>query len=240
MRTAATTSPSWPCPAAGTASCSRGEECDPAATPVDPCCGADRGLPRAAWGWAAAVAVVFFLPWVHGSLVLSGARVDAEHPAMDRGAVTVGMIQPNTDPWEKWTESGTSLIRRYFAMTNGLLDSSRGPRPAIVLWPETAMPYFILAPQNRSLLNEIRAQVAGLNVSLLTGLPQMVEYPDPAKAPAGAKRLRGTNERYDSFNAAAFIQPGVDSIPWYGKMKMVPLAERIPYADVFQAFDFLR
>ncbi|MBM2846914.1 MAG: Apolipoprotein N-acyltransferase, partial [Bacteroidetes bacterium] len=31
-----------------------------------------------------------------------------------------------------------------------------------------------------------------------------------------------------------------ERIPWYGKMKMVPLAERVPYADAFYFFDFLR
>ena len=176
-----------------------------------------RRIPRAAWGWTAAIVLVFFLPWVYGTAVLSGATIDGAHPAMDRGTVTVGMIQSNTDPWEKWTESGTSLIMRYFRLTGRLVDSARGPRPDIVLWPETAMPYFILAPQNRSLLGEIRARVADLNVSLLTGLPQIIEYPEGTKAPAGAKRLKGSTERYDAFNAAAFIQPGVDRSPGTGR-----------------------
>ena len=87
---------------------------------------------------------------------------------------------------------------------------------------------------------EIRAKLDFLDVPVLTGLPQMVVYRDPARAPGSAKTVAATGQRYDTFNAAALLQPGVDSIPWYGKMKMVPLAERVPYADFFRAFDFLR
>ncbi len=49
-----------------------------------------------------------------------------------------------------------------------------------------------------------------------------------------------TGERYEAYSATAFLQPGVDDVSWYGKMTMVPIAERVPYADAFYAFDFLR
>ncbi|MBM2841208.1 MAG: Apolipoprotein N-acyltransferase, partial [Bacteroidetes bacterium] len=77
-------------------------------------------------------------------------------------------------------------------------------------------------------------------VPLLSGLPHAVYYEDSTQAPPSARRSPGTGERYDSFNAAAFFQPGDSVIPWYGKMKMVPFAERVPYADAFYFFDFLR
>jgi apolipoprotein N-acyltransferase len=46
--------------------------------------------------------------------------------------------------------------------------------------------------------------------------------------------------RYDSYNAAALLQPGEKAVQWHGKMKMVPLAERIPYAEFFSGLEFLR
>ncbi|MGA9121423.1 MAG: apolipoprotein N-acyltransferase [Bacteroidota bacterium] len=182
--------------------------------------------------------VVFLAPLAYGLVVLSHADVDGEHPAMDKGSVTVGMIQPNLNPWERWSARGMSIIDQCWQLTEQL--THRSPRPEIVLWPETVMPYFLLLPSNRWLLEEMRSRSASDSVSILTGLPQMVIYPDSARAPRSSKSNPSTGERYDTFNAAAFIQPGVDSIPWYGKMKMVPFAERVPYAEFFSSFDFLR
>jgi apolipoprotein N-acyltransferase len=68
----------------------------------------------------------------------------------------------------------------------------------------------------------------------------MSVYEDSSLAPPSAKRIRSTGERYDDFNAAAFFQPRKREVDWYGKMKMVPLAERVPYADAFYYLDFLR
>ena len=113
------------------------------------------------------------------------------------------------------------------------------PKPDLVLWPETAIPYFVLTKENTTTRDYLRDRLDRIGVPVLSGLPQAVYYEDSTKAPPSAKRLVN-GERYDAFNAAAFFQPGVVEIPWYGKMKMVPIAERVPYADAFYVFDFLR
>ena len=182
--------------------------------------------------------IVFIAPLIYGIIVLSNAHVDGSHPAMDKGTVTVGIIQPNLDPWERWAAHGRSIIDKCWTLTGDL--TSGNNRPDIVLWPETVMPYFLLLPSNAGLLTEMRIRAARDSVAVLLGLPQMVEYPDSQKAPKSSRRDPMTGGRYDIFNAAAFLQPGVDSVPWYGKMKMVPIAERVPYADFFSALDFLR
>jgi apolipoprotein N-acyltransferase len=124
-------------------------------------------------------------------------------------------------------------------MTDSLVMHST-PKPDLVLWPETAMPYYILVPKNRAMLEFVRSRIEELGVPVLFGLPHAVYYDDTTKAPPSAKRIEVTGERYDAFNSTAFIQPGVEEIPWYGKMKMVPVAERVPYADAFYFLDFLR
>ncbi|HTX99772.1 MAG TPA: apolipoprotein N-acyltransferase [Bacteroidota bacterium] len=182
--------------------------------------------------------VLFLAPLVFGLVVLSTASVDGEHPAMDRGTVTVGLVQPNLDPWERWSAHGREILEKCWSLTDRLVRET--PRPQIVLWPETVMPYFLLTPSNAWLLNETRSRAAQDSVAVLLGLPQMVEYPDASRAPKSSRTDAATGERYDIFNAAAFIQPGQDSVPWYGKMKMVPIAERVPYAEFFSGLDFLR
>ena len=183
---------------------------------------------------AAGIIAVYLLPSIGGGIVLSQA------PASLTGkTITVGMVQANLDPWEKWTHSGFQTIDLHLSLTRRLLSDPTKPRPDMILWPETAIPYYLLTQENAPSLRYLRDRVDSMGVPILSGLPQAVYYNDTTKAPPSAKRLRGSGERYDAFNAAAFFQPGVEEVPWYGKMKMVPIAERVPYADAFYFFNFL-
>ena len=184
--------------------------------------------------------VLYLLPIAYGTVVLRRHPAEDLLPRPGSPSVTVGMVQPNLDPWDKWTLSGVQTIELYERETRRLMDSVGSARPDIVLWPETAIPIYLLVPRYAGLLGRFKQDVTGLGVSVLSGLPQAVFYPDSSRAPRTAKRIPGTGERFDAFNAAAFFQPGSDSIPWYGKMKMVPLAERVPYAEMFAFLDFLR
>lgn len=186
---------------------------------------------------------LYFLPALYGMKVLRAAPpMDHAVPTSEMGKqklVTVGMIQSNVDPWEKWKQTGMEIIELYMRMTDSLVKHA-SPKPDLVLWPETAMPYYILVPKNRPMLSFVRSRIEDLGVPVLFGLPHAVYYDDTTKAPPSAKRIEATGERYDAFNSTAFIQPGVEEVPWYGKMKMVPIAERVPYADAFYFLDFLR
>jgi apolipoprotein N-acyltransferase len=193
---------------------------------------------RKSWLIAATLVIVFILPRIYGEYILW--TPEANTPLDPKRTLRVGIVQSNIDPWEKWSNvsSGYETIRQYIAATTSL---ARGQNPPqIVLWPETAIPYYVLTERNAQLKDEIQKEVDWLGVSVLSGLPQAVYYADSTRALPTSKRDRLTGQRYDSFNAAAFFQPGVSEVPWYGKMKMVPFAERIPYADLFAFADFLR
>ena len=178
-------------------------------------------------------AAVFFAPRWYGADVHAKAQEEIQLPT-----ITVGIIQPNIDPWEKWRRNGFDVARTYLEKTRELL-RDKSVRPDVVLWPETAIPEFLLLPSRQNLLDTIRNELDRLDVSVLTGVQHAVYYEDSTLAPPSAKRSI-TGQRYDVFNAAAFVQPGTSEIPWYGKMKMVPIAERVPYADAFYFMDFLR
>ncbi|HTY58511.1 MAG TPA: apolipoprotein N-acyltransferase [Bacteroidota bacterium] len=196
-------------------------------------------LPRRTIGLAALLALIFVLPTVEGTWVLSGAPRAGEWAHGGRH-ITVGIVQSNVDPWEKWARPEGDLVSLYLGLTNRLIGRMNSPRPQIVLWPETAITGFPLLPRSRRVLDRLRAGVDSMHVAVLTGIDHAVVYSDPSKAPPSARSFSGSEGRYDTFNAAAFIQPGRSDIPWYGKMKMVPIAERIPYADMFAFLDFMR
>ena len=183
---------------------------------------------------ASGILAIYFLPKIYGGIVLSNAP-----KSLPKKTITVGLVQANLDPWEKWTKSGFKTIELHLDLTQHLVNDSTKPKPDLVLWPETAIPYYVLTKENAASLKYLKERIDQIGVPVLSGLPQAIYYKDPNDAPPSAKRLPD-GERYDAFNAAALFQPGVDSIPWYGKMKMVPIAERVPYADAFQFLDVFR
>jgi apolipoprotein N-acyltransferase len=176
-------------------------------------------------------------PSLHGWFVLRGLRSETITAS---SGVNVGIIQADIDPWDKWTQNGYSTVDLYMGRTRALVESTATNRPDIVLWPETAFPFDILAPANRDLLASLQHQLGDLNVSVLTGLPHRVNYSDSISAPRSARKDRVTRQRYDWFNSAALLQSGDGSPAWYGKMKLVPFAERVPYAEALVFMDFLR
>ena len=188
---------------------------------------------------AATTVLLAVLPSLYGRIVLSSAGSGEVAPDDPRG-VTVGIIQSNVDPWDKWKANGFETHALYMDLTKRLMDSAGAPTPDIILWPETAAPLDVLGPQNATVLASIKEHLAAWNTTLLTGLPHKVIYPDSLRAPKSARKEKLSSTRYDWFNAATFIQPDTATPAWYGKMKMVPFAERIPYADMFQSLDFLR
>lgn len=185
----------------------------------------------------AAMIVLYFLPQLQGWYVLSSA------PPMNARAkgktIAIGMVQSNVDPWEKWERDPNEILGRYYASTDSLMARSPGLKPDLVLWPETAIPMDLLYRANAPLLSDLHAHVDRWGASVLSGMEHAEFYADTATAPPSARRS-ATGKRFDWYNAASFFQPGVEDVRWYGKMKMVPIAERVPYADAFYFLDFLR
>jgi apolipoprotein N-acyltransferase len=200
---------------------------------------ARRGLTgnRTAASLVAGILLLFMLPWLHGWL--RGPSLPPEGEGESTTSVVVGIIQSNADPWEKWRKPGYQVVRDYLGRTAALLERTGAERPQIVLWPETAIPFYLLSERQAMLYGEFRAGLDTLPSSILTGVPHAVLYEDSTQAPPSARRL-SDGRRYDAFNSAVLFQPGSPDYQWYGKMKMVPFAERVPYADAMMFADFLR
>jgi len=202
-------------------------------------CAPERFRPRLALRKAGGLTLLYILPSVLGTIILSGAPPRGG-PGGNGTPVTVGIVQSNVDPWVKWESADSDLVSLYTGLTQRLVTEHPLRPPQIVLWPETAIIGFPLLPGSRPVLNRLRTAVDSMHVSVLSGIDHLVAYSNPSSAPPSARSFAGTGRKFDTFNAAAFIEPGTEEIPWYGKMKMVPIAERIPYADVFAFLDFMR
>jgi len=154
----------------------------------------------------AALIVVVAGPLIAGKVIL--ARADyAEGPR-------VSLVQPDIGGQDKWDKSfRDSTMRILSEMT------LEAPRSRLVVWPETAMPFF--ARHDRPAMVRVENLAKATGSYILFGLPDYV-------------RRDGETSFY---NSAMLIGPGGEDLGVYRKIHLVPFGEMIPYEDTF---DFLK
>jgi apolipoprotein N-acyltransferase len=143
--------------------------------------------------------------------------------------INVGIIQPNINPWNKWEGANTfegrwSQVQSYMQLMEKHINDSLD----IIVLPESAI--LLNLPQHVEQMEAFKRTVNKVNAAVVTGYVRIKFY-DQHSAPATSSVLKGTTMRYDSFNSILFVQPHLDTLQTYSKMRLVPFAERIPYAD---------
>lgn len=139
--------------------------------------------------------------WGYGAWVLS-----QPDPA-PRGA-TIRLVQPNATQSLKWDpQAARTFFDRQLGFTAE--DPAPGqPRPDLVVWPETAMPYLL----------ERSPEVAEMIAEAGRGAPVAV----------GLQRLDGQA----GYNTLAVIAPDASVTARYDKWHLVPFGEYIPAGDL--------
>ena len=144
--------------------------------------------------------------------------------------VRVGLVQPNIDPWNKWSNGNLGQSTKQY------LDLSRkcvSEGAELILWPETALSDYTFGGAFPIVADSIFNFINRNDVSLLTGMPDIIYYASGQKIPDDAKYSKQGNFYYSTYNAVLGLNPGSRKIQRYGKMKLVPLGERVPFVDQF-------
>lgn len=182
-------------------------------------------------GLGVGVLALYLLPKLYGGALMAGEDSHGwTHP------VKVGMVQPNIDPFEKWSEHRSEQL----AVLDGLTNELAAHDVDVIVWPETAMPFYVLAPQNLYILEQLRAKVDSMNTALLTGIPDVHYYRQDEKIPTSSKVIEATGQRYDTFNSSMLVQPHSREIQKYAKIRLVPFAERVPYLEFYPFLETLQ
>ncbi|MFZ4620108.1 MAG: apolipoprotein N-acyltransferase [Bacteroidota bacterium] len=171
---------------------------------------------------AAAIVVLYLLPDLYRP-----SENNFHHP--ENKQVTVGIVQPNIDPWSKW-EGANSFLSRWAQSQHYLevIGSHVNKNTDIVVLPESAI--LLNLPAYNEQMSEFKKMVDSLNVAVVSGYVR-IQYYEPENAPPTSSAIRGTSIRYDSFNSIMYVEPKNNVVQTYSKMRLVPFAERIPYAD---------
>jgi apolipoprotein N-acyltransferase len=128
------------------------------------------------------------------------------------GQLQVAVIQPNIPQRIKWDERyGRQILKRVFAMN---ADATR-PATDLVVWPETAIPYYIdeRRPFNLTEMGEL----PGGNARILTGLL------DSSQDDLGQSHF---------YNVAALFDSRGVMLKRYKKIYLVPASEKYPFRDL--------
>lgn len=161
---------------------------------------------RLALGSVTAAAVWVGAAWVYGDLRISQIdRLAAQAPRM-----RVAVIQGNIEQSQKWDRAfQVATIDTY----NRLSLSTKPQAPDLIVWPESAAPFYFLAeaPPTRMVMQGITA--AGAH--FLIGAPSF--------------ELRG--KQADYFNSAYLVGPGGEVLGKYDKAHLVPYGEYTPFKE---------
>ena len=140
--------------------------------------------------------------------------------------IKVGIIQPNIDPWNKWELGGLDqILENYFELSQQCVDEGA----KLIVWPETALPIYLLSGTYEKEVNSIYSFLRKNNIALLTGMPDIRIYNN--NPPKTAKYSEAGNYHYATYNSILLLQPGSNEIQRYGKIHLVPLGEHTPFID---------
>lgn len=164
-------------------------------------------------------ASIFILIIVYGFVKISSIDNDQKK-------IRVGIIQPNIDPWNKWELGGLDqILDNYFSLSQKCVDEGA----KIILWPETALPVYLLSGTYQDEVDSIYSFLKKNNVSLLTGMPDFIVY--DREAPRNAKYNAAGRYYYATYNSILLFQPDRNEVQRYGKMQLVPIGEHTPFVD---------
>lgn len=178
--------------------------------------------------WFAAAGLTLFVggPLMYGYTKLAAAE------ATDR-QIKIGIVQPDLDPYDKWAEM---QYRNIFALqlekTRGLLEE----KPDLVLWPETAVPVYFMGPAFKPMQDTVFNLITQNSVNLISGMPDIIYFENGDKIPPDAKYSESGKFHYATYNAILGFMPGSKVVQRYGKMKLVPFGEHVPFVDQFPIF----
>ncbi|MDA0812759.1 MAG: apolipoprotein N-acyltransferase [Verrucomicrobia bacterium] len=162
----------------------------------------------------------FVIVAVYMSLFFYGTRkIDAHAPtaAGEEGShqrLNCLVIQPNIAQEIKWEELyAPDILNKLYDAT----EAGSNEKTALVIWPETALPYVLSSRTTEDYLND----VLGLGNFALA---------------LGVNDVQGDDEFY---NAMAVLKGNYSSVRVYRKMHLVPFGEYIPLRREFPPFEWI-
>lgn len=176
---------------------------------------------KVAFVYLAFLFVIIIFPLYYGI-----SKINNYHNSPDK--IKVGLVQPNLNPNKKWEVGNLDTqINMYLSLTESAIADSVD----LVIWPETALPVYLLTDNYKLHAERIQRFVDSEKIPILTGMPHANFYPNDLNAPSDAKPSKDGSSVYTSYNSILFFTPN-DEVKQYGKIKLVPFGEKVPLVEI--------
>lgn len=139
----------------------------------------------------------------------------------------VKIVQPNLDPWEKWDFTNISFLTDEYL---NLSKFENNQKPNLIIWPETALPVYFLSAGYEKQVEKVRNFVDTNNVYLLSGMPHYKIFTSDDPLPKYYK-TSPVGYKYATYNSVIEFIPNSYEIPYYGKQRLVPFGEKVPFVE---------
>ena len=128
-----------------------------------------------------------------------------------RTSMTVAVVQGNVDQSQKWLPARQQdTVLDYIEQSRRLMTGT--PKPELVIWPETALPFY---PVAHPLLAPLQRFVSREGVMLLTGAPWY-------------QRENGEQGKLEFFNSSLLFDSSGELVARTSKTHLVPFGEYVP------------
>jgi len=176
----------------------------------------------------AVLALLLIIPYTYGII-----RVEQYSNIKPKKEISAAIIQPNINPWHKWSRDVFRSIKDHIDIQDSLLKVHK--KIDLAVWSETSITYFSPELNSRPYnLDLIKEYLDYSNTSIISGFTELFFFRDGEKPTATAEKFMGDSSRlYQSYNSAIMVNPSKynDTIQIYRKMKLTPFSERIPFID---------
>ncbi|MBX3009103.1 MAG: apolipoprotein N-acyltransferase [Melioribacteraceae bacterium] len=167
-----------------------------------------------------AAIIIFSSIFIYGVIRIEGFEANSD-------TVKVGIVQPNINPWDKWSEGNLNdQLDIYLEQSTEAVE--KGAR--LIFWPESALPVYLLSGNYDPELSRIYSFVQTNNVHLITGMPDINFFYNEETKPADAKKTQ-SGISYTSYNSIYYFSPSTNDIQKYRKNLLVPFGEHVPFVE---------
>lgn len=138
--------------------------------------------------------------------------------------VRLRIVQANVDQAEKWRpENASEIFTDYLDLTK----SAGIDKVDIVIWPETAVPFFLDDAQDALLAIGVALPEGS---SLLVGSARLVEE----------RNAQGALEAQRVYNSLLVVDDQGRVVGGYDKLHLVPFGEYLPFQDFLESLGFMQ
>lgn len=180
--------------------------------------------------FAFAALAIFFVVMFYGTIRLNSFEIS-------ENKIKVGLIQPDLNPWDKW-KAGS--VNEQLDLYISLSEKAVNQGAKLIIWPESALPVYLLSGNYDNEVIRIHHFVTSNNINLMTGMPDVNFYFNKNESPKDAKETK-SGVLYTSYNSILLFTPNSLNIQKYGKIKLVPFGEHVPFVEQFPFLgDFIK